>query len=226
MMISNWFDVTVAAFQNLWQMFLGRILDLIGAIIVFIIGWFIAIFIGKIIAEILKRIKFDQLFERGGWKAALAKAEIKVDPSGFVGAIVKWILVIVFLMAAIDILGITQLAAFLGGILGYLPNVIAAVAIFIVTVILVDIVEKILRATVESIKVGYGQIVSVVVKWSLWIFAILAILYQLGIAKDFMETLFNGIVYMLVLALGISFGLGGKDVAGEILQDLKRKIKE
>ena len=117
----------------------------VGAILVLIIGWFVAALIGRLIAEILKRIKFDQIFEKGGWKASLAKADIKVDPSGFIGAIVKWILIIVFLMAAVQILGINQLADFLKGILGYLPNVIAAAAIFVVTVILVDIVEKVVR---------------------------------------------------------------------------------
>jgi len=78
---------------------------------------------------------------------------------------------------------------------------------------------------VESIKVGYGQMVSAVIKWSIWIFAIMAILYQLGIARPFMETLFQGLVAILVISLGIAFGLGGKEVAAEVLQDLKRKLK-
>jgi len=93
-------------------------------------------------------------------------------------------------------------------------------------VVLVDIVEKLVRVSVESIKVGYGQMVSTVIKWSIWVFATLAILYQLGIAPSFMETLFTGLVAVLVIALGLSFGLGGKDVAAEILGDIKRKLKE
>jgi len=93
-------------------------------------------------------------------------------------------------------------------------------------VIVVDIVEKVLRASVESIRVGYGQMVSVVVKWSIWTFAIMAILYQLGIAKAFMETLFTGLVAVLVISFGLAFGLGGKEVAADILQDLRRKLRE
>jgi len=107
-----------------------------------------------------------------------------------------------------------------------MPNVIVAALIFVVTVIMVDIVEKVMRAGVESIKVGYGHMVSSVVKWSIWIFAILAILHQLGIAKPFMETLFTGLVAVLVLGFGLSFGLGGKEVAGEILQDFRRKLRD
>jgi len=225
-MVLDWYSVTVQALQNLWQGFIEFIPVLIGAIIVFVIGWFISIGVGKLITEILKKLKFNQLFEKEGWKTALSRAEIKVDAAAFIGAIIKWVLVIVFLLAAVEILGFNQFAGFLGGVIAYLPNVIVAALIFVVTVILVDIVEKVVRAAVESIKVGYGQMVSAVIKWSIWIFAILAILYQLGVARPFMETLFTGLVAMLVLALGISFGLGGKEVAGEMLQDLKRKLKE
>jgi hypothetical protein len=224
-MILDWADVTIQALQNLWQSFLNFIPILIGAIIVFIIGWFISIGVGKLVTEILKRLKFNQLFERGSWRNALEKAEIKVDASGFIGAIVKWVLVIVFLLAAVEILGFVQFAGFLKGVLDYLPNVIVAALIFVVTVIVVDIVEKVVRVAVESIRVGFGQMVSAVIKWSIWIFAILAILYQLGVARPFMETLFTGIIAMLVISLGLAFGLGGKDVAAEILQDLRRKLR-
>jgi len=225
MLVQTWAEITTYALQNLWQGFLTFIPTLIGAIIVFIIGWFISVGIGKLVAEVLIRIKFNKLFEKTGWKQALEKAELKVNAAEFVGAIAKWILVIVFLLAAVEILGFVQFAAFLKSILAYLPNVIVATLILVVTVILVDIVEKVVRAAVEGVKVGYGHLVSVMIKWSIWIFAVLAILHQLGIAKPFMETLFTGFVAMLVISLGIAFGLGGKDVAAEILQDLKKKLR-
>ena len=224
-MVQDWGLVTLQALQNLWQGFLNFIPALIGAIIVFIIGWFVAIGIGRLIAEILTRIKFNQLFEKAGWKGALEKAELKVNPAEFIGAICKWILVIVFLLVAVEILGFVEFASFLRSILAYLPNVVVAVLILVVTVILVDIVEKIVRTAVEGIKVGYGHLASAIIKWSIWIFAILAILHQLGVARPFMETLFTGIVAMLVLAIGISFGLGGKEVAADILQNLRKKLQ-
>jgi hypothetical protein len=225
-MILDWYTVTIMALQGLWEAFLMYIPALIGAIIVLIIGWFVAVGVGKLVTEILKKLKFNQVFEKGSWKTALEKAEIKVDASGFFGAIVKWILFIVFMMAGVEILGLGAFAGFLKGILAYLPNVIVAALIFVATVILVDIVEKITRAGVEGIKVGYGKAVSSVVKWALWIFAILSILHQLGIAKPFMETLFTGLVAILVLSFGLSFGLGGKEVAADILRDLKKNLEE
>ncbi|MFH1648106.1 MAG: hypothetical protein ABIA11_00010 [Patescibacteria group bacterium] len=226
-MILDWYQITINSFQTLWQAFLGFIPSLLGAIIIFVIGWFISIGVGKLITEILKKLRFNQIFEKEGWKSALSKAEIKVDASGFIGAIVKWVLVIVFLLAAVEILGFVEFAVFLTGILAYLPNVIVASLIFVVTVILVDIVEKLVRAAVESIKVGYGHMVSVVVKWSIWIFAILAILDQLEFAAadwiiEFVQIAFVGIA----ATFAIAFGLGGKDAAAEWLQDFRRKLKE
>lgn len=226
MIVLDWYSVTIQALQNLWQGFLSFIPVALGAIVIFVIGWFVSMGVGRVITEILKRIKFNKLFDKGNWKEALQKADIKVDAAGFIGAIVKWILVVVFLLASVEIIGLNQLADFLKGVLGYLPNVLVAVLIFVVTVIVVDIVEKITRVAVEKMKVGYGSTVSAVVKWSIWIFAVLAILYQLGIVRAFTETLFTGLIATLALIFGLSFGLGGKEVASEILQNAKRKLKD
>ena len=225
MVIADWTIVTVQSLQNLWQGFLNFIPALLGAIVVFVIGWFISVGVGKLISEILRRIKFNQIFEKGSWDEALAKADIKVDTSAFIGAVVKWVLVIVFLLASVEILGLFQLADFLQGVLDYLPNVMVAALIFVVTVIVVDIIEKVVRASVESIKVGHGHMVSVVIRWSIWIFAFLAILMQLKIPPALMQTLFTGFIALMVIAGGLAFGLGGKEVAGEILRDLYKKLK-
>ncbi|MBU0547596.1 MAG: hypothetical protein KKH57_02380 [Candidatus Omnitrophica bacterium] len=225
-MIQTWAETTMVALQNLWQGFLAYTPQLVGSFLVFMIGWIVAVAVGKLVAEILNRFKFDRLFEKAGWKGALEKADLKVDASAFIGGIIKWILVIVFLLASVEILGLLQFAAFVNKILAYLPNVIIASLIFAVTVILTDIVEKVVRAAVEGIKIGYGKAVSMMIKWALWAFAILAILYQLGIARPFMEILFQGLVYTMVISLGLSFGLGGKEVAGEILRDVKDKLEK
>lgn len=224
-MLLDWYAVTLNALFDLWESFLNFIPELFGAVVVFTIGWLISAGVGKLVADILKRLRFNQIFERGHWKSALDKAEIKVDPAGFIGSIVKWVLVIVFLLAAVEILGLTQFAIFLQSVLAYLPNVIVAALIFAVAVIIADIVEKLLRAAVESAQFPHGGIVGAVVKWSIWTFAIIAMLTQLGVATDLLQTLFTGLVALFVIAGGIAFGLGGKDTAAMILQDINRKLR-
>ena len=167
---------TIDALENLLIGFIDFIPKLVGAFIVFIIGWIIAVAIGKLIAEILKRIKFNQIFEKGGWKTALEKADIKVDASSFIGAIFKWVLLIAFLIAAVQILGLGQLRDFFIDVLNYLPNVIVAAFILVVAIIIADILEKVVRAMVDGTRIGYGQIVGVIVNCSMWIFAIFAFL--------------------------------------------------
>lgn len=226
MIIQTWAQITVDALKNLWLGFMTFIPKLVGAAVVLLLGWFIAVLVEKLVVEILNRVKLNQLSERTGLKKALEKAELKVNASTFIGAIVKWILIIVFLSASVEILGLVQFANFLNNVLTYLPNVVVAVLIFVVTVIMVDIVEKLTRTAVEGAKVGYGYVISKIVKWSIWIFASLAILQQLQIAGQLPQIFFTGLVGVLVLALGLSFGLGGKDVAAEILHNLKNKLKE
>lgn len=222
----NWYSVTIQALGGLWEGFLKFIPALIGAIIVFIIGWFISVGVGKLITEILKRLQFNRLFEKEGLKRALEKAEIKIDASGFIGAIVKWVLVIVFLLAAVEILGLVQFADFLKNVLGYIPNVVAAALIFVVAVIIADILEKIIRAAVEGIKARYAHLAGAIAKWAIWVFAILAILMQLKVAPALIQILFTGFVALIVLGAGIAFGLGGKEFAAEALDALKRRLKE
>ncbi len=211
----------------LWTGFLEFIPSLIVALIVFIIGWFIALAIGRVVSEILIRIRFNELFERTDWKQALDKAKLTVNPAEFLGAIVKWILVIVVLMITVEILGLTEFATFLReDVVGYLPSVFIAALIFVVAVIVTDIVEKIVVATVEKMKVNYSRFAGKMAKWSIWIIAIFAIISELQIAEKISGTLFTGLMAFFVIAGGLAFGLGGKEIAADILRDLREKIKE
>jgi small-conductance mechanosensitive channel len=225
-MLLDWGTVTLQALQTAWQGFLNFIPVLIGAIIVFVIGWFIAIGVGKLIAEILARLKFNKLFEKTGWKGALEKAELKVNPSDFIGAICKWILVIVFLLAAVEILGFVQFANFLRSVISWLPNLVVAIAIFVVAIILADILEKIVRAGVKKLELGYAEFLGAVVRWAIYVFAGLAILLQLGVTPTIINTLVIGFVGMIALALGLAFGLGGKEAAAKLIEKIGEKISE
>lgn len=210
--------------------FLSGLLPVLGkvivAIIVFIVGWYISVGVGKLIAEILKRVKFNRLFEDGGWKKALDKADVKVDPSEFIGSIFKWSLVLVFLLAVVEIIGLTQFGEFLKGqVLPFVPDVITAALIFVAAIIIADILEKVVRAAVEGMGAGYAKIAGLIVKWAIWIFAIFAILIQLRVASALIQTLFTGLVAVIVIAAGLAFGLGGKDAAREIVEDLRDKFR-
>jgi len=224
MVVENWSTITLRALLSTWESFLLFLPKMVGALIVFLIGWFISVGFAKLIAEILKKLKFDKVFERAGWKEAFEKAEVKVHPSEFMGAICKWILVIVFLLASVEILGFVQLASFVSDVVSWLPNLIVAIIIFVVAIILTDIIEKLIRTSIKKLDIGYAGFLGTAAKFSIYIFAILAMLLQLGITPTIIQTLVTGFVGMISLAFGLAFGLGGKDAAADFIEELKKKL--
>jgi hypothetical protein len=200
------------------------------AVVVFIIGYLISVGIGKIITEILKSVRFNKLFEKEGWRKALQRANIEVNPSEFIGAIFKWVFVVVSLLIAVDVLQLTSFAGLLTQVLAYLPNVVIAVLVFVIAIVISDIVEKIVRVTVERLKVGYGYVAASIVKWAIWIFTFFMILDQLLPTSMLVKTLYTSIVYgvvgALALGLALAIGLGGKETAAKVIGDMYRKIEE
>ena len=160
----------------------------------------------------------------------MQRANVEVNPSEFIGVIFKWVFVIVSLLIAVDVLKLTAFAGFLTQVLDYLPNVVVAVLVFVVAVVISDIVEKVIRATVERLKVGYGYVASSIVKWAIWVFTFFLILDLLLPESLLIKTLYTSIVYGIVAALalgvGLAIGLGGKDTAGKIIADMYKKIEE
>ena len=223
-------DWSLSIIQPFLQTMVGFLANLLLALIVFVVGYLISAGIGKIISEILKSIKFNKLFEKEGWRKALERANVHINPSEFIGAIFKWVFVIVSLLIAVDILNLTQFGVVLTEVLNYLPNVIIAALIFVVAVVISDIIEKIVRVSVEKMKVGYGYIASSIVKWAIWIFTIFLILDQLLPSSELIKTLYMAIVWGIVgsvgLGLAIAIGLGGKDTASEVIRDMKNKITQ
>lgn len=225
-MIQDWSDITIGALQDLWAGFLNFIPKFIGALIVFTIGWFIAVWIGRLIAEVLKRLKFDAIFDRTKWDDVLKEADFKMKMSDFIGGIIKWVLMIVFLLVTIEILGLGQFAGFLKAIVSWLPNLVVAAAIFMVAVVIADFSDKLVKAIASKMRVGHSRLLGGIVKSAIWIFAVLAILYQIGVAVEIVQTLVQGFVALLVISSGLAFGLGGKDLAKEMLGGLKGRLKE
>jgi len=224
-MIQNWSSITFDALQGFWQGFIAFIPKLIGAIIVVVVGWFVAVWLGKLIALILKKAKLDTLFEKTKWQEALEKADLKIGISEFIGALIKWVLIIVFLLAGVEILGMDQFAAFLRAIVSWLPNLVVAAAIFVVAVIIAELAAKIIKALAGKMEVKYVNLLGTIVRWSIGVFAALAILSQLGVARDIIQILVTGFVALVVIGGGLALGLGGKDMAKELLESLRNKLR-
>ena len=138
--------------------------------------------------------------------------------------LVRWFVIILFLVPASDIWGLGKFVDVLNGLLLFLPNVIISVLILIVGFVVARLVYDVVLASVHGLSKDSTKTVALVGRWSVLVFVFLVVLNQLGIASDLIRILFGGVVAMVALAGGLAFGLGGKDTAKEILEKVKKKI--
>ncbi|RJQ31329.1 hypothetical protein C4572_02690 [Candidatus Parcubacteria bacterium] len=222
-----WGDVLVQSFEDLWNGIIIFAPKLIVAIIIFIIGLLVASIIGKFVAKVINSLKVDKAFQAVGVEELLHKGGFSLDSGAFIGGLVRWFLIIVFLVASIDILGLSDVNDFLKNVvLNYLPNVIIAALILVVAAFIAHAMQKIVVGSAKAAGAPSTQFLGGLTKWSIWAFAILAALFQLGIAGAFAQTLFTGFIAMVAIAGGLAFGLGGRDAAAKYIEKLRKDIGE
>ena len=223
--VTTWRDTLTNSFQNLWDGILAFVPNLIIALIIIIIGWLVGALIGRVVAQIVKSLKVDEALRKTGAEDALARGGIMLNAGNFLGGLVKWFIIVVFLVAAFDVLHLTQVNFFLREVvILYLPQVIVAVLILLVAAVIADVMQRVVVTSARAAEIRSARFLGSVTKWSIWVFAFLAALYQLGIAPTFVQTIFTGFVIALSLALGLSFGLGGQEQAARILERVRNEI--
>lgn len=208
--------------QNIEQF--GPLIKVLIAALIVLGGWLISGGIGQIVVALLNKLRLNQILKKMGWEETFSKAEIRLNAPKFFGEIVKWSFVVVFLMIAFEVVGLAQFSNFLGEVVAWLPNLIVAALIFIVAVYLADFTYRIVIASAERAKIRYSKLLGSGIRAAIWVFAILAILLQLGVTPSIVRAIVYGIVAMIALAGGLAFGLGGKDLAQDLLQELRDKI--
>lgn len=223
-MYLNWLDIITSSLQTAWIAVIAFVPNLIGALIVFIVGWVIAIGLEKLVKQLVDALKVDQLLAKMGVKEALDRAELRLDSGAFVGALVKWFIIIAFLLAVADILRLPQVTEFLRDVLLYIPNIVIAVLIMLSAVLLANVMQRVVKAAVMGAGLASADFLSALTRWSILVFAFLAALIQLGIAPSLINTVVTGFIAMLALAAGLAFGLGGKEHATRVIERLRQQM--
>lgn len=224
--VNSWTDAVILAIAKGLQAFVGFVPNLLGAIIVFLVGWITAGVLKNFTLKLLKLLQLEPFAEKVGVVSALKKVGATVSPPELIGELVKWFVVLLFLSPAVEILGLEEVTSVINSVLLYIPNVLVAVIIVMVGVILADLVSQLVRGTVSALGTSTSSVLAAITKYSITSFAFLAALSQLGIAEQLIATLVTGLVAMLAIAGGLAFGLGGKDLAAEILEELRRNLQE
>lgn len=224
-MFNDWLTYTSDSWTNIWDKFINFLPNLIGALIILILGWLIGMLVAILLDRLFRIIGLQSLFEKAKVEDILKKSDIEKDSTSLLASVAKWIIYLVAFIAAANILNLTSIASFLDRILNYLPQVIAAGAILLIGLVLANFLGYIVKGALRSSGLGLADVISVVVRYAIIIFAFLAAIAQLGIAQAMLNTLFIGLVAFLAIAGGLSFGLGGQGVAKEFLENLKKQLK-
>lgn len=217
---ANLGDVTVASLQNVWYKVLQYLPQLIGAIIILLIGWFIAKALGSLARKGVEATGVDAAVERSGLNERFKVGSRYKLLSRMVGGIVKWFIIVVALVAAAGVLDLPQINEFLNQVLLYIPRAVVAVVILTIGFLAGDFLGTLVEKALASSQLPGNQrrVIASVAKYSVMVFAVMAALVQLNIVPQLIEILFGG----LMLALALAFGLGGREEAARFLAGFRR----
>src|SRR5215210_6237643 len=215
-------DFLLGPLANALSTFLSYLPQLIGAIIILVIGYIIAKVLQAVVGRVLQAIGFDGWMERGGIKQFFDRAETNQTPHSILGKLVFWFVFIIALTMATDALGIPQVSAVLGQLIAYIPSIIAAILILILAALLANFLSSIVRGATGS------DLLASVARYAIIVYAVFAAITELGIAVQLTANTFLILLGAVALAAALAFGMGGREVAQDILQkayDRSDKVK-
>lgn len=224
--ITNIQEAITAAALNVTTSIVNYLPNIVGAVVLLAVGLIIGKWVKALVKKVLELVNVSSLVKDSGIQNFLDKAEVKTKIEEGSGEVLRWLILLVFFIAAVNLLGLTTVSAFLNAILGYIPQVISASLVFAAGVLIAGWVEGLVKGAVGSLSLGTGRLLGKIASYVVVVFTILAAIGELGIAAEFINILFIGFVTMLALGLGLAFGLGAKDVVAEMLKEWHRQMKK
>ena len=221
----TWGEVFNVSLQGLWWGFIQFAPKLILAIIFFVIGWILGSLIAKAFEQVFSALKIDNLFKSLGVDDFFRKAGMNLNSGHFVGEVMKWFIIIIFLLPSLNLIGLDSIAYFLkDDVLGFLPRIVIAAFVLIIATMVADFLSKTAYASARAMNLKSSHMLSSLVKYTVWVFAFIIALGQLGVAEGYMSILFTGIIGMLAIGGALAFGLGGKDAAARLISKLGEEM--
>lgn len=225
-MVEQYPEIVRTSLTTLWSGVAGFAPRLVAALVVFFVGWLVAVALGKLAYHLFRVIRLDSALSRVGFRQAWERSGFRLDSPNFFGELVRWFFVVVFLMAATNILGLDQVSDFLRTVVVYIPNVIVASFILLIGILVAKFLESTVRASVRAAGLASGNFLGSLTKWAVFVFSFLIALAQLKVADDIIRIVVVGLVAAGSLALGLSLGLGGVKHAEEMIARLRKKIED
>jgi flagellar biosynthesis protein FliQ len=216
--ITSWTDAVMTSLAAALALLLGAIPKIIGFAVIVIIGWLIASAVATAVAGILRAVKFNDVAQRGGFADFVHKMGIRQDSAGFIANLAKWFIRLIVLVSAFDALGLPAVSQVLEQLLMWLPNLVVALVVLVIAGLAANALAGLVRGATAESGLGNPGLLASIARIAVWAFAVVVAVNQIGIAKELVNTLFMATVGALALALGLSFGLGGRETAAQIVR--------
>jgi hypothetical protein len=213
-----------ASLQKGLDSFFAFIPKLIGFLIVLAIGYIVAKVVKKLVVTLLEKVGLDKAMHSGSVGDYVNRAAPDFSPSKVIGAVAFWFIFLGAISIAVSQLGIPALNTFVASIAAYLPNVIAALLIFVIAGVIAAAIGGLVARTMGDTPTG--KIVGSVVPVLVMAIATFMILNQLQIAPEIVTITYASLIGGVFLAMALAFGLGGREVAGQMLGDAYDKGRE
>lgn len=204
-----------------WVRIIDFLPDLFGGLLIIIIGVITAGIVKKILITLFTFFKLDYFINKA---KLLEKNQFRLWEE-IIGEIVKWTIIILFLIPTLEIWRLSKATNVLNQLLLYLPNVIVSVVILLIGLIVGNLIFELVKQSIATVNSKTAKTIALIVKLIVLFFTFLIVLNQLGVAQDLVRILFTGIIAMIAIAGGLAFGLGGKDLAKDLLEELKKNIR-
>lgn len=212
-MIQNIGEALLTSFTNALNLVFAFVPKLLAFIVLLVIGLIVATILSKALVFLLRKIGFDRLSDRIGLTRLEQRMNVQLDAAGILGKVVYWFVLLIFLVPAVEALGLTTVSGLLNSLIGYIPNVFVAILVLFLGTLAATFVADIVRGLTASTNIGNPNIFAGIARWAIMGFAVLVALEQLQIAPTLINILFTAIVLAVALAFGLAFGLGGQDSA-------------
>ena len=227
LIFQTWGEAFTYSLASIWASFIAFVPAFVLAVLFFVVGWFLGSQIGKAVDHIIATLKIDKMLQHLGVDTITDRAGFRLDTGAFFGALVKWFTITIFLVASLNVMGLTVVTDFLkNDVLTYLPHVIIAAIVLIAATVIADFMGKVVTASSKAGGFKSANFLGTLSRYAIWIFAFIMALTELGIADQLIQTLFTGLVVMFAIAGCLSFGLGGKDAAARFIEHLREHTKQ
>jgi hypothetical protein len=217
--VTSWGEAVMTSLTAALAMFLAAIPRVIGFLVILIIGWFIAGILASAVAKLLRAVRFNDLAQRSGFTEFVRSMGMTTDASGVLADVVKWFVRLIVLVVAFDALGLPAVSEVLQQFLMWIPNLVVAMIVLIIGGLAANALSRLVRGATAQADFGSPDLLANIARVAVWAFAIIVAVNQIGIATTLVNTLFMGLIGALALALGLAFGLGGRDTAAQIVRD-------